>query len=151
MAYESLLLKNALNMFFPQNLLEIRRFYLQAWQKKLNKDALSALEAQICQVITQHPEYQRFLQEDCLDKDFKEANPFFHMGLHLAVLDQIQLDKPQGIRDIYQKLMHQYQNTHEVEHRMMDILQIILWQAQEKKQLPDEQSYLRACQELCHG
>ena len=135
-------------MFFPQNVLEIRRFYLQAWQKKLNKEALSPLETQICQVITLHPEYHRFLKEDCLDKDFPEANPFFHMGLHLAILDQIQLDKPHGIRDIYQKLMHKYQDAHAVEHRMMEILQMILWQAQEKKQLPDEQRYLRACQEL---
>lgn len=135
-------------MFFPQNLVEIRRFYLQAWQKKMNEEVLSPLETQICQVITMHPEYHRFLEEDCLDKDFPEGNPFFHMGLHLAVLDQIQLNKPYGIRNIYQKLMLKYQSSHDVEHQMMEILQIILWQAQEKKELPDEQLYLLACQEL---
>jgi len=70
------------------------------------------------------------------------------MGLHLAVLDQIQLDKPKGIRTVYQQLMQKYQNTHEVEHRLMDVLQMMLWQAQEKQQLPDEQVYLRLCQEL---
>ena len=70
------------------------------------------------------------------------------MGPHLAVLDQIHLDKPQGIRQVYQQLMQKYQNTHEVEHRLMEVLQMMLWQAQEKQQLPDEQVYLRLCQEL---
>ncbi len=135
-------------MFFPQNLTEIRRFYLQAWQKKQAKQALSPLEKQICEVIERHPEYQRFIQEDCLDKDFFEGNPFFHMGLHLAVLDQIHLDKPRGIRQVYQQLMQKYQNAHEVEHRLMEVLQMMLWQAQEKRQLPDEDVYLRLCQEL---
>ena len=44
-------------MFFTQNRDEIRRFYLQVWEKSQAGKALEPLEAQILDVIQTHPEY----------------------------------------------------------------------------------------------
>ncbi|WP_204318325.1 DUF1841 family protein [Serratia marcescens] len=39
-----------------------------------------------------------------------ETNPFLHMGLHLAVREQVATDRPQGIRTVYTKLIEKYQD-----------------------------------------
>ena len=131
---------------------EIRQFYIQAWQKYQKKQDLSPLEKQICDVIIMHPEYQKWLNESHLDTAFHPevhgSNPFMHMGLHLAIIEQIQTDRPQGIRDIYQQLLKQYVDRHSLEHALMDTLSQILWDAQKTQIAPDEKKYLQQCKQL---
>ena len=81
-------------MFYSQNISELRQFYLDSWKKYQNKETLSSLEQQISQVLENHPEYQKWLNEQYLDTQFHfetyGENPFLHMGLHLAIQEQIQ-------------------------------------------------------------
>ena len=43
-------------MIFGEDRNELRRMYQAAWQKFRGEEALSPLEAQIAQVVEQHPE-----------------------------------------------------------------------------------------------
>lgn len=125
---------------------QIRQFYIQTWNKAKNNQALDGLEQQIAQVIADHPEYHAYLEnEQSLAADFPpelgQTNPFLHMGLHLGIREQIQTNRPAGIRSIYYELL-QHASPLEVEHRMMEYLVEAIWQAQRNKTLPDEQAYL---------
>ena len=70
-------------------------------------------------------------------------NPFLHMGLHLAVREQISIDRPPGVRELHGQLQQRYGDVHEAEHAMMEALAETLWEAQRNGRAPDEAHYLR--------
>ena len=132
-------------MIFGQDRGELRRMYAGAWKKRCEGAVLSPLEAQIAAVIEQHPEYHGAVTGD-LDKDFTveqgETNPFLHMGLHLAIREQVATNRPRGITGIFEKLAARSGDALEAEHRMIDCLAETLWEAQRGNRPPDEASYL---------
>lgn len=139
-------------MIFGQDRGELRRMYAQAWRKARSDKALSPLEAQIAQVIEDHPEYQSALSEQGLEESFYpedgRTNPFLHMGLHLAIRDQVATDRPKGISDLFQHLALKISDVHEVEHRMLDCLAETLWEAQNRSAPPDEEKYLERLRKI---
>ncbi len=126
--------------------------YADAWRKAQDAEVLSPLEAQIAQVIEDHPEYQAALSDEAREASFTpqagKTNPFLHMGLHLAVRDQVATDRPPGISNIFQQLVKKYSKSHEAEHRILDCLAETLWEAQNLNGPPDEQKYLERLQKI---
>ncbi len=126
--------------------------YIDAWRKSQDRQVLSPLEAQIAKVIEDHPEYQSELGGEALEASFTpsqgKTNPFLHMGLHLAVRDQVATDRPPGISYIFQELVIKYSDHHESEHRMLDCLAETLWEAQNQNAPPDEQKYLERLRKI---
>ncbi len=139
-------------MIFSEDRKQLRQMYADAWQKAQGAQVLSPLESQIAQVIEDHPEYQAALSEEDLEASFvpedRETNPFLHMGLHLAIRDQVATDRPPGISKIFQELERKYSNSHETEHRMLDCLAETLWEAQNQNAPPDEQKYLERLRKI---
>jgi hypothetical protein len=134
--------------FHNQSRDELRRFYMEAWRKHQERLPMEPLEAQIADVIALHPEYQSALQNpDALDKDYTpesgQSNPFLHMGLHLAVREQISTDRPQGIRAAFDALAKRFGSAHDAEHQMIECLAEALWEAQRSGRTPDETAYLQ--------
>lgn len=138
-------------MIFGQDRGELRRMYADAWQKQLEKQPMSALEAQIAAVIVDHPEYHDAVSQD-LDKDYTvegaETNPFLHMGLHLGIREQVATNRPAGIRSEFERLAAQTGDVHTAEHRMIDCLAEALWEAQRSQRPPDEAQYLENLRQL---
>jgi len=138
-------------MFFSQNASEIRQFYIASWYKCQQKQELTALEQQICQIIEMHPQFQSWLKDEYLNTQYEhEENPFLHMGLHLALQEQIHTNRPMGIKEIYFSFIKKNTqlSVHDLEHQLMEILAHTLWQAQKNKMSPDEKSYISACRKL---
>ena len=139
-------------MIFGQNRDELRQMYVDAWQKSGNAEVLSPLESQIAAVVQEHPEYQPMLDQAALDTDFQpeggQTNPFLHMGLHLAIREQVATNRPAGIAAIHQHLSQKTGDRHTAEHQMIDCLAESLWEAQSANQPPDEQKYLERLQRL---
>jgi hypothetical protein len=141
-------------MFFSQNISELRQFYIDAWHKYQERETLSPLEQQICHVLENHPEYQSWLNENYLTTNFHPEvygeNPFLHMGLHIAIQEQIQTNRPQGIQEIYFAYIkkHTHLSIHEVEHQFMEVLAKTLWEAQRSQKAPDDKAYLEFCSAL---
>jgi uncharacterized protein DUF1841 len=133
---------------FGQDRNQLRQMYFDAWQKHQSGTLLSPLEAMIAEIIAMHPEYHALLKKnaDALDKDFLpelgESNPFMHMGMHIAIREQLGTDRPAGITTAHKKLLLRMQDPHEVEHQMMECLGHSLWQAQRNNTAPDENQYL---------
>jgi hypothetical protein len=138
-------------MFTP-NRHESRQFFFQVWQKFQNKQPLEPMEKMICDVILAHPEYHTVLTPNHLDKDYLPemgaTNPFLHMGLHIALHEQLSVDRPQGIRAIFQSLRMKYPDNHQLEHQCIECLAQMIWEAQRHQQMPDENTYINCLQKL---
>ncbi len=133
-------------MIFGQDRHELRKTYADAWQKYCDKRPMSALEAQIAAVISEHPEYQDTVTSPELDRDFTpeggEPNPFLHMGLHLGLREQIATNRPAGIDEIFERLAAKAQSAHAAEHQMIECLAEALWEAQSQNRAPDDRQYM---------
>jgi len=138
-------------MIFGQDRQELRQMYATAWLKHCDSTPLSPLEAQIAQVISDHPEYHDAITSD-LDRDFSVAggktNPFLHMGLHLGIREQVATNRPAGIASVFNTLAAASGDPHKVEHRMIDCLAETLWEAQSQNQPPNEALYLERLKRL---
>jgi hypothetical protein len=138
-------------VIFGQDRDELRQMYASAWQKRCDNEVLSPLEAQIAQVVEDHPEYHDVVNGD-LGRDFPveggQANPFLHMGLHLGIREQVATDRPSGIASLFRALAEKSGDPHEAEHRMIDCLAETLWESQRSNQAPDERAYLEKLRKL---
>jgi hypothetical protein len=120
---------------------QLRLAYAEAWAKHLGRSPLSPLEALICDVIGAHPEYQAVVGD--ADATLSAPhNPFLHMGLHLAVREQLSIDRPPGVRDLHGQLQARLGSAHDAEHALMEALGETLWEAQRCGTVPDEGQYL---------
>lgn len=138
-------------MLFGQDRNELRNMYVAAWRLAKSGQPMSALEQQIAAVVADHPEYQAALERELEQEFFVETgqtNPFLHMGLHLAIREQVSTNRPAGIRDIYSKLAERHGNAHDAEHAMSECLAESLWEAQRDNTLPDELKYLERLRQL---
>lgn len=144
-------------MLFSNNRDQLRQFYCDVWRKHCAGEPLEPLEMQIRDVILMHPEYHSLLErpEQALGRDylpeFGETNPFLHMGLHLAIHEQLATDRPAGIRALVAELRRQWPDAHALEHRMMDCLAETLWRSQRDGIPPDEAAYLRCLRDGVSG
>jgi hypothetical protein len=132
---------------------ELRRRYITAWQRRREGLPLEPLDAQIADVIALHPEYQPMLEDpEALTRDFTveqgQVNPFLHMGLHLGVREQLATNRPTGVTQVHAALARRCGSVHEAEHRMVDVLAEILWEAQRAGRAPDEALYLEKLRKL---
>jgi hypothetical protein len=131
---------------------QLRRSYADAWAKHLAHSPLTPLEAMITDVIGAHPEYHAVVGDAGTAMAFEPGalaaaeNPFLHMGLHLAVRDQVSVDRPPGVRDLQRALQAKYGDVHRAEHALMEALGETLWQAQRAQRPPDERQYLELAQ-----
>jgi hypothetical protein len=141
-------------VFAGQNREQMRRLYLEAWRKFSARAPLEPLEAQLAAVIAEHPEYVTWLEsgEGALNADFTpeggRENPFLHMGLHLAIREQVATNRPAGISEVHQKLSARLGGAHAAEHTMLEPLAETLWDAQRQGRAPDEQVYLERLRKL---
>jgi hypothetical protein len=139
--------------FDTQSREQLRRAYMDAWRKHRERLPMQPLEAQIADVIALHPEYHATLEreEDALNHDYSpesgQSNPFLHMGLHLAVRDQIATDRPAGIHSAYEAIAAS-RDAHDAEHMMIECLAEAIWESQRSGRPPDEQAYLERIRRL---
>ena len=132
---------------FGQDRTELRQMFFTAWKKHQSKQIMEPLEAVVAKIIELHPEYHPLLEnQDTLDKDYTpdmgETNPFLHMAMHISIQEQLSTKRPTGIEQIHQSMLNKIKDLHETEHKMMECLGKMLWEAQSKNRAPDENDYL---------
>jgi hypothetical protein len=126
---------------------------VNAWQRRRDALPLEPLDAQIADVIELHPEYQAQLEDpgttsESFAVEQGRSNPFLHMGLHLAIREQVGTRRPAGIEAVHLRLSRQLGDVHAAEHRMIEVLAETLWEAQRAGIAPDEQRYLERLRRL---
>ena len=131
----------------------MRRAYVDAWSKSRAGQPLEPLECLLAEIIAEHPEYHALLESpDALVREFTpeagRSNPFLHMGLHVAIREQLATDRPLGVRKLHAKLLPRFADTHRLEHALMECLAETLWDAQRTGTAPDETCYLSRVRRL---
>lgn len=133
---------------------ETRQVFFSVWQKVAKGLPMEPMEMIIADVIKLHPEYHALLneQEDNIAVDYSveqgKTNPFLHMGLHIALREQVASNRPAGINALYKELYTQYDSEHDLEHAMIDCLAESLWLAQQRQTMPDELHYMENLKRL---
>ncbi|MFT5131996.1 MAG: hypothetical protein ACI9SC_000459 [Gammaproteobacteria bacterium] len=133
---------------FIENRDDARAYFIKVRRKYNENQPLEPLEQLILDVILAHPEYHSALDPglESLKENYSpeagNVNPFLHMSMHIAIKEQIQSDRPPGIRELCAALRNKYNDPHEMEHKVMDCLGESLWLAQRNKSMPDESAYL---------
>jgi hypothetical protein len=129
-----------------------RRLFFEVRQKRLRNERLQGVETLVAEVIEAHPEYHALLDDPDagVDRDWTPEsggeNPFLHMGMHIAIREQISIDRPQGIARAHGELSRRLGSALEAEHEMMECLGRELWDSQRTGRMPDEQAYLGCVQ-----
>jgi hypothetical protein len=128
----------------------LREVFFRAWRKQCDGRPLEGVETLIVAVAARHPEYHALLDspEAGTERDWLpelgESNPFLHMAMHLAIEEQLAIDRPVGIRELYLALCRASGDEHVAQHQIMECLAEMLWRAGRDGQPPDENAYV-AC------
>jgi hypothetical protein len=132
---------------------QARQFLFDAWRKYRQARPLTALETMAVDILVEHPEYHTLLdaRDKYRERDYLpeqgETNPFLHLSMHLAIGEQVSVDRPSGIRDAVRKLAERFGSMHEAEHEVMDCLAETIWQSQRAGTAPDTAIYLECLQQ----
>jgi hypothetical protein len=135
-------------MLYGQDRRALRQVYFHAWRKHAAGEPLEGAERLVVAVALRHPEYHALLtqSEAGEDRDWLpesgEANPFLHMGLHIAIEEQLAIDQPPGIRLLNTRLCQRHGDEHVAQHDMMECLGEMMWQAGRENRPPDWQVFL---------
>jgi len=141
-------------MFFGQDRDQTRDVFFRAWRAHREGLPLEGVEQLIVQILLRHPEYHAALDqsEHTRVRDYfpesGETNPFLHLGMHIAIEEQLSIDQPAGIRGHYQKLLQRYQDEHTAQHLMMECLGEMLWHANRQGGPPQDAIYLNCLERL---
>ncbi len=124
-----------------------RDVFFTAWRKHRQHSVLTEMEGLIVEVAVMHPAYHQILEDPTThrDQDYSltgdVVNPFLHMGLHVAVLEQVGTDRPEGIAEIYHSLIRRGGDVHAAQHAVMKCLGTWLSTATGGRAV-DEQTYV---------
>jgi hypothetical protein len=127
---------------------QARQFLFDAWKKFQQQVVLTDLEKIAVEVMQMHPEYhaileapERYMNEQYFP-EMGATNPFLHLSLHLSVIEQISINQPIGIVQIYAQLRQQHNDSHLAQHDIVDCLAETIWQAQRNNSGLDAENYL---------
>jgi Domain of unknown function (DUF1841) len=140
-------------IFAGQSRDQLREQYRSAWRKFKAQQTLTPLDQQVVAIISEHPEYHVIVESAAVDlANYSprggQLSPWLHMGLHLAVREQVATDRPAGIAAIHARLAATLGGAHEAEHRMLEALAEALWNSQRGGKPPDENAYLERIRSL---
>jgi hypothetical protein len=132
---------------------ELRGMYRAAWRKYKLQQTLTPLDKQMVAIISEHPEYHVIIESAASDlanysPRSGQLNPWLHMGLHMAIREQVATNRPHGITEIHKQLAARAGEAHEAEHRMLTVMAETLWEAQRSGKAPDEMAYLERLRAL---
>ncbi|WBF65348.1 MAG: DUF1841 family protein [Candidatus Kinetoplastibacterium crithidii] len=135
-------------MFNP-SIEQVRFFFIDAWKKFNNPKTqllLSPIELLAIELIKEHPEYHKVLEDkNAVKKDynFRELNhnPFLHLSMHLAVSEQIIIDQPFGIKKAYINLSEKT-DKHKAAHELIKCLETVMYESNIKRHQINQTRYI---------
>ena len=132
---------------------QVRQFLFDAWTKFKQHSMLTDLEKIAVEVMQMHPEYhpilnapERYMQQQYFP-EMGETNPFLHLSLHLSVIEQISINQPTGISQMYTTLQKKYGDKHRAQHDLLECLAETIWQSQQNNMPLDSEHYLALLQQ----
>jgi hypothetical protein len=136
-------------MLWGQDRTSLRDMFISAWQDRQAGKPLDKQTLMVADVVAIHPEYHADLDSSATrhrdyDGSDGQSNPFLHMAMHIAVREQLDIDRPPGVVKIHQQLTRRFDDVHAAEHQMLECLAEVLWDAQQAGKEPDIDDYVQA-------
>lgn len=128
---------------------QVRQFFCSSWKKHLERMPLVGAEVTAADLAIRHPEYHALLSdaESALEKEWTPEggamNPFLHLSLHLAIIEQTSIDQPPGIRAAFDSLRSRME-LHDAEHVLLECLGETIWRGQREGKPMDAMAYVDA-------
>jgi hypothetical protein len=133
-------------MFNPTQA-DVRNFFFDVFSKVQQNITLTDLEKIAHSVILEHPEYHEVLANRDKYMDFQylpemgQTNPFLHLSMHLTIIEQLSINQPPGISELFRQMCQQTKDEHKAYHEIIDCLGEMIWQAQHNQTAPDVNVY----------
>lgn len=127
---------------------QVRLFFVELWEKYRAGQPLAGVETIALEVVLAHPEYHALLadRDGALARDWRpeggQINPFLHLSMHLAIEEQLSIDRPTGIRDAFERLLAARGDRQAALHDAIECLGEMMWTAQKNKTPPDGAAYV---------
>lgn len=128
---------------------QVRDLFFDTWRKYRAGETLGGIETLALEAILLHPEYHPVLEDPARWREREyvdETNPFLHMSLHIALMEQLSIDQPPGIVALFERILRATGDRHEALHEALECLAETVWRAQRDGTPPDAAGYL-ACLE----
>jgi len=137
-----------IEVMFSPSADDVRRFFVEAWQKRRAGAPATPIETIAADWIAEHPEHHAELAE--LDRALAarydggdgRSNPFLHLSMHLSISEQVSIDQPAGIRQALDLLAARLGSRHAAQHEAMECLGRMLWDSQQSGRPPDGEAYV---------
>ncbi len=127
---------------------QARQFLFDAWAKFKQNAPLTDLEKIAAEIMQMHPEYhvildapERYMSQQYFP-EMGETNPFLHLSLHLSVIEQVSINQPIGISNVYAELLKKYSDKHLAQHDLLECLAETIWHSQRNNLPLDSAHYL---------
>ncbi len=136
---------------------QARRFFVDAWNKKLRQLPATPLETVAADLVAMHPEYHDLFAagEEALAREWTpedgQTNPFLHLSLHLAIEEQLSIDQPPGIRAGFERLLRRHGDRHAALHAVLECLGETVFRASRDGTPPDGAAYLECVARAAGG
>ena len=133
---------------------QVREMFFEAWRKYRSGRPLVGIESLALDTVLLHPEYHDVLSMPARyrDKDYTdESNPFLHMSLHIALEEQLSIDQPPGIAQLFKVLVAKKGERHAALHEAIECLAETMWRAQRDGAQPDAAAYLECLRKRTQG
>ena len=140
-----------MNPMFNPTRDQVRDFFMNTWKKHQDKSVLTPIESLALKWILEHPEYhQAISSEQSREEDYQvqqgQVNPFLHLSMHLAIEEQISINSPPGIRQVFEQLSAR-SNPHDAVHEIMECLGQVIWESQRLGKPLDNEQYQELLQQ----
>ena len=135
------------DVMFQPTRAQARRFFFDTWARYRAGLPLEGAQTLALETILAHSEYHAVLEdaERYGEREYfpeqGETNPFLHLALHVALLEQLAIDQPAGIRAHYERLCQALGDAMQAQHTLMECLAEALWQSQRQGMLVSEAAY----------
>ena len=134
-----------MNPMFNPTRDQVRDFFMNTWKKHQDKSVLTPIESLALKWILEHPEYHNVLSaQESREQDYQvqqgQVNPFLHLSMHLAIEEQISIDSPPGIRQVFEQLIAR-STPHDAVHEIMECLGQVIWESQRLGKPLDNEQY----------
>ena len=123
--------------------------FFETWRKYRAGEPLAGIETLALEAILLHPAYHAVLDDPARWREreyVEETNPFLHMSLHIALLEQLSIDQPSGICAVFHRIELAKGEKHKALHEALECLAETVWRSQRDGMPPDAAAYL-ACLE----
>ncbi len=140
-------------MLFSPTRDQVRQFFAESFRRWQAGLPLEPMQAKAAEVIALHPEYFPLLTDEAaLTRDYTpedgSINPFLHLSLHLAVAEQLAIDQPPGLRELFAARCRRRGDQHAALHDLVEALGVTLFEAQRAGLPPDNERYLEAIRSM---